>query len=346
VAASILVSLGASAEEAELTADTLVTAEIRGVPTHGAYLLPMIADRVEHGLLVLPTAAEVISDDGAVTHVDGGNGLGQVAASLAMSKAVEKASRFGIGATLVRNTNNIGLLAYYSMKAAEAGMIGFCMTNGAACMAPTGGREAFLGTNPLSIAAPWREDCPVVLDMSTSVAARGKIRRAARQHESIPPDWALDESGLPTTDPVAALDGTLLPIGGPKGYGMAFFVDLISGLLSGSSYSRDVKTFHKPDGATGVGMTAVAIDISRFMPADTFAGLVQEHASTIRGSKTAQEGGRIYLPGEIESDRAAAAREDGVELDEPIRAALENLIEARGLDVRLDQDTEMPGAGN
>ena len=338
VARAILTSLGTTAAEADLVAESLVNAEMRGIPTHGVNFLPMLAQRIEQGLVTVPTRVQTISAEDAVAHIDGGNGLGQVAADFAMAKAIEKASRFGIGAALVRNTNHIGLLAFYTTKAAMNGMVGFCMSNSAASIAPWGGREAFFGTNPFSVAAPCEDKRPVVLDMSTSIVARGKIRRAIRSKGNIPAGWALDATGAPTTDPEAAMSGTLLPIGGPKGYGMAFFIDLISGLLSGSSYSRDVSTFHTPIRPTGVGVTTVAIDIRRFMPLQTFTELVVAHAAAIRGSEKIAEDGRIYLPGEIEAEREAQALEDGIELDLPVQMALEKLIESKGLNVSLNGD--------
>ena len=341
VAAAITASVGATKPEAELVAESLVSAEMRGIPTHGLNFLPMLAERVEQGLVSVPTNTEVLLDDGAVAHIDGGNGLGQVAADLAMEKAIEKAGTFGIGGSLVRNTNHIGLLAFYTMKAAARGMVGFCMSNSAASIAPWGGREAFFGTNPFSVAAPCDEGKPVVLEMSTSIVARGKIRRAIRMKQEIPEGWALDADGNATTDPEEAMKGTLLPIGGPKGYGMAFFIDLISGLISGSSFSRGVSTFHKPIEPTGVGVTCIAIDIARFIPMKDFTAQVRDHAEAIRGSKKANSQGRIYLPGEIEAERASAATADGIELDPPVEVALEKLIASRGLDIRLDGGTPL-----
>jgi LDH2 family malate/lactate/ureidoglycolate dehydrogenase len=341
-AVALLGCLGAGDEEARRVADNLVLADMRGIPTHGVNFLPMLAERVERGLVAVPTVLTVLSDQGAVTHLDGGNGLGQTAAAEGMLASIQKAGRFGVGLALIRRTNHIGLLAYYSLMAASRGMIGFCMCNGAASMAPWGGAEAFFGSNPFSVAAPGGGETPVVLDMSTSVVARGKVRRAARMKERIPPGWALDAQGAPTEDPDAAMKGTLLPIGGPKGYGLAFFVDLICGLLSGSSFARELKTFHKPEGPTGVGVATVAIDVSRFMAPEQFGALVGEHVRSIRGSRRAAGTDRIYLPGEMEAQRERLAAQQGVEVDEAVCQALDALLEQKGLSLRLKQG-QVPG---
>jgi LDH2 family malate/lactate/ureidoglycolate dehydrogenase len=341
VSLALLKAMGVGEGEAGAAADNLVMAEKRGVSTHGVNFLPLLADRIRQGQLVVPTTVTVVSDAEAVTHLDGGNGLGQTAAAKGMRSAMDKARRFGVGLSLIRNTNHVGLLAYYTLMAAEDGLVGFCMCTSAASMAPWGGAEPLFGTNPFSVASPGGDGTPVVLDMSTSIVARGKIRRALRLKERIPPGWALDAGGSPTEDPQEAMAGTLLPVGGPKGYGMALFIDLVSGLLSGSKYSRDVKTFHKPEGPTGVGVTTLAIDIARFMPLDAFRSLVAAHSGTIRGSAKAREGGRIYLPGEIEADRARLSETEGVEVDASTCRSLDALLEQHGLSIRL-KDGEFP----
>jgi LDH2 family malate/lactate/ureidoglycolate dehydrogenase len=334
-AVALVRSLGAGDEEARTVAENLVMADMRGIPTHGVNFLPMLVQRVREGQVAVPTVLKVLSDEGAVTHLDGGNGLGQTATVAGMRASIEKASRFGVGLCLIRRTNHIGLLAYYSLMAAAQGMIGFCMCNGAASMAPWGGAEAFFGSNPFSVASPAGGETPVVLDMSTSVVARGKIRRALRMKQPIPLGWALDAKGAPTEDPEAAMKGTLLPIGGPKGYGMALFVDLICGLLSGSSYARELRTFHKPEGPTGVGAATLAIDVSRFMAPDQFAALVSEHIRNIRGSPRAADTSRIYLPGEIEAERERLSAQRGVEVDDTVCQDLDALLEQKGLSLRL-----------
>jgi len=334
---SLLQSAGVAYQEALIVAENLVEAEMRGVPTHGINMLPTIIQRIEHNQIEVPTKLKVIADEKAITHIDGGNGLGQVAATEGMGRSIEKAREFGVGLSLIRNTNNIGLLALYSLIATEEKMIGVCMCNGAASMAPWGGAEPFFGTNPFSIAAPTGTEETVVLDMSTAVAARGKIRRAVRMKEPIPYGWALDERGVPTTDPEEALKGTLVPIGEHKGYGMAFFIDLICGLLSGSAYARAVRTFHRPEGPTGVGVMTMAIDISRFMPISRFAELMNEHIRAIRSSTKAKGHEKIYLPGEIETENMRLSREQGVEIDLPVSLSIDSLLKKMGMSIRIEE---------
>jgi LDH2 family malate/lactate/ureidoglycolate dehydrogenase len=314
-AESILVALGASLEESRLVAEGLIRADLRGVPTHGVTFLVKIASRVENGVLDLPTTVTELSRSGATALLDGGNGLGQVAANKAMRTSIDLAREYGVGFVLVRNTNHIGVLASYTQMAAREGMLGICMCNAAAAIAPTGSAEPFMGTNPMSLALPCGDGQPILFDMSTSVVARGKIRRALATGDQIPTGWAIDETGKPTCDPAEAMKGTLLPVGGPKGYALALFIDLICGMLSGSKYGKDVLSFHKPLGPTGVGVMTMAVDIRRFMPLENFHELIKSHATKIRNSKKASGCSRVYLPGEIEAERESVNRTAGVELD-------------------------------
>lgn len=336
VSRNILQAIGAAEGEVDVVSRSLLMADLRGIHTHGINFLPKVVSRVENGVMQIPTELEIISDEGSATHIDGHNGFGQVAAERGMRYAIEHGKKHGIGLSLIRNTNHIGLLAFYSLMAAEEGMVGFVMTNSAPCMAPWGGAEPFFGTNPFSVAAPSGEEYPIILDMSTSLVARGKIRRAVRLDKEIPEDWALDAEGKKTTDPVKALEGTLLPMGGPKGYGMAFFIDLICGLLSGSRFSRDILTFHKPLGPTGVGTMVVAIDIERFMDMSTFSRLVKDHADAIRSSKKAEGTERVFLPGEIELEAERRGIREGVEVDEPTIKELNTLLEKYEIALRMD----------
>jgi LDH2 family malate/lactate/ureidoglycolate dehydrogenase len=243
-----------------------------------------------------------------------------------------------MGITLVRNTNHIGILAFYTLIAAEEGMVGIVMSNSAPSMSPWGGAEPFLGTNPISIAIPGGLEGPVVLDMSSSVVARGKIRRAQRMKESIPLGWALDETGTPTTDPAVALKGTLLPIGGPKGYGLALMIEILAGILSGSKYGPDVKTFHQLLGPTGVGVFTLAIDIERFMPRQQFDELIQGYLASIKTSKKAKGVSQIYLPGEIELEKERKSLAEGIELSDSVVKSLNQLLEEVKSPLRLREE--------
>lgn len=332
----ILRGLNATAEEAALMAESLVRAEMRGTDTHGVTFLKLLADRVNARMVTVPTRLKVIREDVVTGLIDGGNGLGQVAAHRAMTMSIEKAQRCGVGCCLVRNTNNIGFLAFYTLMAAEKGMVGIIMTNAAPSMSPWGGADALLGTNPLSIAVPGDPESPaIVLDMSSSVVARGKIRRAQRMNETIPPGWAFDETGCPTTDPAAALKGTLAPLGGPKGYGLAVLVDILAGMMSGSKYGPEVKTFHKPEGPTGVGACSMAVDVERFMPLQDFKRLLRSYVESIKGSRKAEGVSRIYLPGEIESEKEKVSLKEGIDIDPGTVEDLNQLLEKNKSPLRL-----------
>ena len=333
----ILKKLNATDEEAALVADCLVRAEMRGIDTHGVHFLKLLSDRVDAHMIYIPTELKVVREDGTTSILDGGNGLGQVAAHRAMKMSIQKARKLGIGLTLVRNTNHIGILAFYTLMAAEEGMVGIVMSNSAPSMSPWGGAEPFFGTNPLSVAVPGGSEGPVVLDMSSSVVARGKIRLAQRKKETIPNGWALDETGSPTTDPNAALKGTLLPIGGPKGYGLALMIDVLSGLLSGSQYGPNVKTFHEPLGPTGIGVFFMAIDIERFMPLRQFRDLMTSYVESVKKTKKAKNVQRIYLPGEIELEREKKSLAEGIELSDLVVSNLNQLLEKMKSPLRLSE---------
>jgi LDH2 family malate/lactate/ureidoglycolate dehydrogenase len=334
---TLLKAMGAEDQEARLAATVLVQADMRGIHSHGCAFVPLIAERNDHGLFNLPTKIKLIADEGAIAQIDGNNGLGQVAAAKAMRICIDKARNHGVALALIRNTNHIGFLGYYTLMAAAEGMIGICATNAAASIAPWGGAEPFFGSNPLSISAPVADGTPIVLDMSSSVVARGKIRRAQQLNEEIPLGWALDQTGASTTDPAAAIKGTLVPIAGPKGYGLALFIDLLCGLLSGSKYGRDLLTFHKPIGPTGVGAMLMAVDIERFMPLTRFETLASEYAESIRNSPKAVGVDRIFLPGEIEAENAKASKSQGVEADPQIVEKINQLLEQKNLAIRIEE---------
>ena len=340
VISEILKGYGENEESALLAADCLVKADMRGVSTHGTYLLIPMLQRVKAGMLDLPTKITLVKENNATSIIDGGNGLGQLAARKAMDISIKKAKKYGIALTLVRNTNNIGFLGYYSNFAAQEGMIGFVGCNAAASMAPWGSSEAFMGTSPISISIPAKKERSIILDMSSSVVARGKIRKASRNKEKIPLGWAIDEDGNPTTDPNEALKGTLLPIAGPKGSALAIIVDIIAGMLSGSRFGLEVKTFHKLEGATGVGVFCMAIDINKFYDLDCFCSMIDSYICSIKNLKKVKNVSEVYLPGELEFIREQKSREEGIDLDSKVMKNLNDILEELGNHLRLTPEKE------
>ncbi len=237
----LLQKLGVPHQEAEVTADTLVSANLRGVDTHGVMRMTYYTAKLRSGVIKPKVDLTPIRETIATALLDGHDGIGQVISHRAMQIAIRKAKEAGIAYVSVRNSNHLGACAYYSMMALPHDMIGFVFTNASPRLAPTGGTERLFGNNPWSIAVPAGRQLPVVLDMANSVVAAGKIRVLQKEGKPIPEGWALDVDGVPTTDPEKALKGILLAIGGYKGYGITLIVDLLTGVLADSAYGPRVK---------------------------------------------------------------------------------------------------------
>jgi LDH2 family malate/lactate/ureidoglycolate dehydrogenase len=314
ITSAILVKFGETKQNADIAAEIMVWADMRGVATHGTYLLEPIYKRFQGNQIQIPTQITTVKDNTSTGVLDGGAGLGQVAAYHAMKTSIEKAKQSGVAVTVARNTNNIGPLAFYSLMAAREGMIGMTMTNAAPAIAPWGGTEAFMGTNPFSFGIPTFDQEPLVADMSSSVVARGKVRAASRKKTAIPLGWALDANGAPTTDPDQALKGTLLPIGGPKGSALALIVDILAGLLSGSKFGPEVKTFHELVGPTGTGVFTMAIKVAEFMEEGLFKQLINQHLTAFKSGKRIEGVAEIFLPGEIEAKKERESLANGLEI--------------------------------
>ncbi|MCX7026459.1 MAG: Ldh family oxidoreductase [Spirochaetes bacterium] len=335
-AKEILTGLGEERDSAEIAAEILVRSDMRGVSTHGINLLRQISKRTAAGMLKIPTKVEVVREDATTAILDGNDGLGQVAGYRAMRLSIEKAKSSGLGMVALRNTNNVGALGYYTSTAASSGdVIAICMTNGNPSVAPFGSADPFFGTNPLSVGVPAAEGQPIVLDMSSSVVARGKIRLAALSGESIPLGWACDETGAPTTDPNRALKGSLLPLGGPKGSGLAMIIDILAGILIGSSYGLKLKSFHELEGPTGVGASFIAIDIARFIDPAVFAANLQTYTREMKSLRKQPGAEEILLPGEIEFMKEQQSRISGIDVPEAVAKAIDEILAKSGSRLRI-----------
>ena len=298
---ALFVACGVDPDDARLTARSLVWADLRGVYSHGVVRLqPNYLKSLTDGAVNPKPNIRTLFDGPAFAVLDGGCGLGQVAADRATRAAMEKARACGIGLACVRNSRHFGAAAYWPMLAAEAGMIGFACSNGGMVnTAPFGGARSAMGNNPHAWVIPAGNDRPVVLDMATGVAAMGKVAMARLHDTPLPSGWCLDADGNDTTDPDAAV--TMLPAGGPKGYAIGYVLDLLSGSLAGAQTST-VKALGGISGpeASQTGMTFMAIDIAAVTDVEGFAESAEHTARLMRDTPPRPGFDRVYVPGEIE----------------------------------------------
>lgn len=302
-----LAKVGVSEEDAAIILDTIVFANRRGVATHGVGRLPLYVHKIAAGHFDPRNDIEVLVDNLAYALMDAHNGFGQVVAYRATKLAIEKAKKYGIAIVGVRNSNNFGTAGYFGDMAAREGCAAIVYANAAPAIAPTGGKKTIFGTNPLCYAFPGDDDLdPILLDMATTVAARGKIRLAAKNGEKIPTDWAIGPEGEPTDDPNVALIGSLLPIGGYKGYGLSLFVDVFAGMLTGSKYAGQVKNLSKMDEDSGNGHLFVVIDLDKFMTNEEKRERIHHFYDAV---KACGDEGKVFIPGEIEYNRMKGNKE-------------------------------------
>ena len=330
-AAACYAAVGVPAASAQRLADTLVQAELWGHPSHGVMRLFWYADRLQSGAtsLAVPTAAE--APPPAFATLDGANGIGQVVAHAAMQRAIAAAKAHGIGAVSVRNSGHFGTAMYFTRMAARAGCVGFLSTNASPAMAPWGGREKRVGTNPWSWAAPAGRYPPLMLDIANTAVARGKLYAAAANNEAIPEGWAIDTDGTATTDPAAGIAGTILPMAGHKGYAIAMVMDMLSGVLSGSAFGAGVVGPYVPDGTSGAGHLALAIDIAASRPVAEFEADMESLIDQLKATPTADAAAEILYPGELEAQNERQRLETGIELPPDVMQELRTRAQSLGV---------------
>lgn len=317
---TILVLAGLEEREAEILVESLLYADSRGVSSHGFSRLNVYTKRVQSGVITAGANIKIIQEAPAALVLDGQNGVGAKIARQALELTMRKARNSGCCTTTVRNGNHFGAGAFYSKYAAENEMIAIVASNSEAAVAPVGGAAAMLGTNPLAIAVPARRNTPFDLDMATSVASRGKIVLAQKEGRTIPQGWAVDQSGIPTTDPSAVLDGgILLPFGGAKGYAISLFIDLMCSCLGGAKTCRETPRFwsdyeHPQD----VGYFMIVIDPSKFLPQEIFETRVDDVLDEFHVCPSAPGVNRVYTPGEIEAAREQSSQQNGIELSDAV----------------------------
>lgn len=332
---TLLRSVGVPKKQAAVISEIIVEADLRGIGSHGVLRLPSYIHRILAGTMTATTEVKILKEKGATLLMDAQSGFGQVAATFAMEKALDLAGKYGIGFVAVRNSGHFGIAAHYAMMALPHKMIGMVSANAAPSMAPWGGTVPLLGTNPICVTIPTGGDVDIVLDMASSIVARGKIRLAQNLGEKIPTDWALDSQGIPTNDPASAMKGTLLPIGGPKGYGLALIVDILSGVLTGSSFGKHVVSTLDYDQKSSAGFVVQAINIAAFVDTELFFENIQSLVNEIRNSPCAPGVERIYLPGEIEWLKCNERLETGIPVPDSVLSNIKDLAKELNLDLKI-----------
>ena len=318
VGAEVFSASGAEPAAADVVAGLLVDANAVGHDSHGVIRIPQYISTIEKGEID-PKAAVVVERETNVSAVlDGRWGFGQVVMNHAVEWGIERAGRYGVAAVTVRNANHIGRLGSYMQQVAEQGMIGLLCTNshgGGSIVAPWGGMAGRLGTNPLAAGFPGPAGGALVLDMTTSVVAEGKVRIKRNRGESVPAGWIVDAAGMPSTDPddfYGEPRGSLLPFGGSmghKGYGLGVVVELLGGALSGAGCARGASV------RNGNGNFLLVVDIARFQPLDEYRAQIKAYIAYLKATRKAEGVADILMPGEIE-ERERERRRDGIFVEE------------------------------
>ena len=324
-------SLGVRAPDAKTIAESLVRADLWGHQSHGIMRTFWYVERIQSGAVDVTAAPRILLDSGAVAVVDGSNGPGQVVAQHAMTLAIDRAKQHGIGAVAVRHSGHFGTAMFFTRQAASADCIGFLSTNASPAMAPWGGRDKLIGTNPWSIAAPAGKYAPMVLDVANTAVARGKLYVAQQRGEKIPAAWAITRDGSPTTDPAEGILGNILPMAAHKGYAIATMMDVLSGILSASSFADGVVGPYQSDGVSGAGHLAIALNIAAFRPLSEFNADMETLIHKIKSSRRIPTADEIYYPGELEHNQQLQQQRSGIRLPLSTVQALDEASRQLGL---------------
>lgn len=313
-AVDLLERAGVSKVNAEIMGSALVLADLRGVDTHGINRLPGYLARIKSGVVNPDPSLQFAQRSPVMAHLNANHTFGFIASHMAVEKAIEMASIYGVGIVGVKNSGHYGMAATWLLQAMEKGLGCFAFTNTSRSLPAWGSKEPLLGTSPFAVGLPGGENGDFVLDMSPAVAARGKIRKAERRGESIPEGWALDAEGRATTNPTEALKGVVLPIGGPKGSGLAMVMDIFGGLLTGSSFGGRVNDQYKDTNKTqGVGHWFMVFQPDMFLDSrQEYLERMDTLMNDVRSSEKASNVERIYTPGEIEDLKAAEQTQKGL----------------------------------
>ncbi|WP_298501379.1 L-sulfolactate dehydrogenase [uncultured Methanobrevibacter sp.] len=327
----ILKKLGASEEDSEFVAEATIDADLKGFTSHGLGRFPQYLISIEAGTINLEDDIVIEKETPAIALINGNSGFGQAVSYKAMQLAIKKAKEVGIGCVGVHNSNHFGVTGFYSDLALRENCIGLVLANTDPAIAPLGGSTPLIGTNPLALGIP--SETYITVDMATSVTARGKIIESKRKGLDLPDGWALDKDGNPTNDPDAALEGSILPFGGFKGYAIAALIEILTGPLVQAGYGHGVSGTASPTKDCTKGDLYVVIDPSKFGDFDEFVKHTEDFVSQIRAT-----GETVAIPGDLEVKRIAEAETNGIAIDEKLYEQLKEICD--NLDIDIDSYME------
>ncbi|XP_013772479.1 uncharacterized protein LOC106457588 [Limulus polyphemus] len=311
-----MTKVGTRESDAKALAEVLVAGDNRGHFSHGLNRLEMYVNDVQKKICCVEGQPEIINETAATAYIDGKNLLGPVVGNFSMKLAIKKAKESGIGWVVAKGSNHYGIAGWYSMMACKEGLLGMSFTNTSPFVAPTRGKKAVLGTNPITLAAPAKDGDSFVLDMATCAVALGKIEMQDRKNESIPEGWGMNSEGKITTDPKEVLNGgSLLPLGGAehtsgyKGYGLAIMVEVFCGLLAGATYGPNIRRWLDTSKIADLGQCFVAINPDVFAPG--FQDRMSDLMEICRNQEPAEGESKILVPGDPEREHIAKCEAQG-----------------------------------
>lgn len=324
---------GMPAVDADQVGGLMARADLMGQDGHGVFRLPMYIKRIRAGGLNMTPTFKVLEERAATALIDGDNGIGHLVMQYATKLAMKKARQTGVAWVGARHSNHAGPASLYPMMVTEEDMIGIYIAVASANhMPPWGGTDMLLGTNPIAIALPSTDFPPIVLDMATTVAAYGKVKTAALRGDQMPEGWMVDRTGAPLTDPARASDGFLLPIGGPKGYGLSLIFGILAGVLNGAAFGRDVVDFNADAASTtNTGQMILALDIKAFADPAKFKADIDTVWRDMKASALLPGVDEIRLPGERLHNVTKARSEGGIPLPDALRKNLDLLAAELGV---------------
>jgi LDH2 family malate/lactate/ureidoglycolate dehydrogenase len=331
--------VGVPEEEAYVVADLLARSDLRGIETHGVVRLPIYISRLQKGYVRNRVDLTYITDKGPVAYAEAHGSMGHVVAHIAMQRAIEKAEEFGIGWISVKDSGHFGVTGLYSMMAANQDLIGYVCSNTGPMMAPFGGRERIIGNNPLSYAFPASQYPPIVVDFSCSVVSAGRLLLARKKGEKIPLGWAVDNDGLSTDDPHKGYGagGSLLAVGGHKGYGLALGHEILTAILTGGKWTRNIKRLAEEDktGIQGTCHSFMVLDPDCFIGREEFKRELDRYIKSIKDSGKAKTVDEILMPGEPEFKTETDRLKNGIPLAANTVKELTVLSQSLGLSLPL-----------